>query len=52
MGVGSGEAVAFSDKSSNTHPFIYGGLRTETRLERVSERVGSEKVGNGKCRQL
>lgn len=50
-GVGGG-AVAFSDKSSNTHPFIYGGLRTEPRLERVLERVGSEKEGKGKCSQL
>lgn len=52
MGVGRGEAVAFSDKSSNTYPFISGGLRTETRLERVSERVDSEKVRNGKYSQL
>lgn len=46
-----GGAVIHSDKSSSTHPSICGGLGTETALERVPERMGSEKVGNGKCRQ-
>lgn len=45
-------AVALGDKSSSTHPSIRGGLWTETGLEWVLERLGSEKMGNGECRQL
>lgn len=37
---------------TRTHLSMRGGLGTETGPEWVLERVASEEIGNGKCRQL